>query len=118
MTDQRTAHADLADQVALVNAIEVATLITAKGKHFAIKASTVEIVAMAQHLMRLSTLADLTYDMLATADLLPAVRDAEGRNALKRAVSDKISVVGASLEALGYGQQLQSSPEEKSDGQG
>ena len=108
-----------ADQVALVDATGVAARIAAHGARAAIGASTVEVVAMASRLMALATLADLTFDMLATADLVQEARDAETRRALKAEVSRRISVVGASLEALGYGQP-QPPPqqeEEKIDGQ-
>jgi hypothetical protein len=90
--------------VATVDPIEVASRITTHGARGAIQASTVEILALADRLIRLATLADLTADMLATADLALAQNNPETRRALTKLVRQKISDVGASLEALGYGQ--------------
>ena len=107
----------LADQIAFVDAVKVASLICAKGPRSAIQASTVDIIAMAQRLLRLSDLADLTYELLAATDTLPPPGPA--LDAVKRLASEKISVIGASLEALGYGQQCQPvQQEENNDGQG
>lgn len=103
-----------AEQVAAVDTAEVAARIAAHGARAAIGASTVELVALARRFMALLTIAELTYDMLATADLLPAQDNAEARHALKVEISQKISVIGASLEALGYGQPTPE--EEKTDG--
>jgi hypothetical protein len=103
-----------AEQVAATDPAEVAARIAAHGARAAIGASTVELVALAQRFMALLTIADLTYEMLANADRLPAEADAEARRAKKLEVSHQISVIGASLEALGYGQS--ESPEEKPDG--
>lgn len=110
--------ATLADQVALVDVDAVATGIAASGPRFAIQASTIEIIAMAVLIGRLRIIADLTYDMLAFADIVTAHRDRDTRVALKPELSQKISVLGASLEALGYGQSTSPAPEETSDGQG
>src|SRR5262249_26694024 len=85
------------DQVAAV-----ATLI-ARGARAAIGASTIELVAVARHLIALQNVADLTFDMLSSADRLLETKDPDLRRAMQRQVRQKISVVGASLEALGYG---------------
>jgi hypothetical protein len=117
MTDSPAKAPTIADQVAFVDALKVATLIMSSGARGAIQASTVEILALARHLLRLQALADLTYEMLATADLLQAAADLDAKKALRREVTRKIDVVGASLEALGYGQQQpqdqQGKPEEE-----
>jgi hypothetical protein len=106
-----------ADQVAAIDAIDVAGRIIAQGPRAAIGASTHEIVAMAVRLVALHRLADLTFDMLITVDQVPAVRtDPQALKALKALVDTKINAVGVSLEALGYGQPA--TEEEKTDGQG
>ncbi|MFH0302661.1 hypothetical protein AAFX91_36955 [Bradyrhizobium sp. 31Argb] len=102
-----------ADQVALVDVDAVATRIASSGPRFAIQASTIEIIAMAVLIGRLRTIADLTYDMLAFADIVTAQRDRDTRAALMSELSKKISVLGAALEALGYGQPTSPAPEEK-----
>lgn len=92
-----------ADQVAAVDAIVVASRVATQGKRAALLTSTVEIVAMAQLLTALVRIADLTFDMLFTADAL----EAEKRTAERRAISDqvraKIFNLAGELEALGYG---------------
>ncbi len=102
-----------ADQVALVDAVAVAARIAAHGSRQAMQASTIEILAIAKHLLCLSDLVDLTYDMLAFADVVQGERDRDTRAVLRRELSQKISVIGASLEALGYGQSTSPAPEEK-----
>lgn len=97
----------LGDQIAAIDALVVAAEIIAHGSRAAIGASTVEIMAMARHLTRLSDLADLAFDMLATADLIQAQSDPDTRRALQRAVRQKIDVIGVALETLGYGKELQ-----------
>jgi hypothetical protein len=113
-----TRPATLADQVALVDVDAVAARIASSGPRFAIQASTIEIIAMAVRIGRLRTIADLTYDMLAFADIVTAQRDRDTRAALRPELSQKISVLGAALEALGYGQSTSPAPEENIDGQG
>jgi len=114
MNDKPLVMPTLADQVAFVDALKVAALIMSSGPRAAIGASTVEILALAKHLLRLQALADLTYEMLSAADALQAAPpDLGARTRLRREVTQKIGVVGASLEALGYGQQ----PDEQSQGQ-
>lgn len=111
MNDQPVAAPTLTEQAAAIDATEVAVRIMAQGARAAIGASTIEIVAMAKRLMALAVLADLTFDMLATADMVHAQRDPEARQALQRAVRQKIDVIGVSLEALGYGQDTQAEGE-------
>ena len=65
---------------------------------------------MAHRILQLTTLADLTFKMLGTADLAIAETRPETRRALAAAVKLEVSDVGFALEALGYGQQP--SPEE------
>ncbi|ACF01873.1 hypothetical protein Rpal_3371 [Rhodopseudomonas palustris TIE-1] len=91
-----------ADQVAAVEAIEVAQRVIALGtRRAALGVSTVETVAMAHRLIALETLAALTFDMLAqcqsAADVDPAQRDQ-----LRLVTIQHIGDVGAQLEALGY----------------
>jgi hypothetical protein len=94
----------LADQVAAIDAVEVAARIVAtQGTRAAIGASTTEIIALAQMTMRLTTLADLTFQMLGTADAYESANDQDARRALKLKVTQGISDVGFALEALGYG---------------
>ncbi|WP_420132629.1 hypothetical protein [Rhodopseudomonas sp.] len=91
-----------ADQVAAVEAIEVAQRVIAHGtRRAALSVSTVETVAMAHRLVALETLAAITFDMLAqcqsAADVDPAQRDQ-----LRLVTIQHIGDVGAQLEALGY----------------
>lgn len=118
MNDQPATAPTLADQVAAIDATAVASQIMAYGARAAIGASTVEIVAMAKRLLALSALADLTFDMLATADAVQAERNLDNRKVLQRTFKARVDFVGVSLEALGYGQQQQPAPqqEEKNDG--
>lgn len=109
-------QAAIADQVALVNADDVAARIASSSPRFAMQASTIEIIAMAQLIGRLRPIIDRTYDMLAFADLVQAQRDRDVRVVMRRELSSKIAVIGASLEALGYGQPT-STQEENNDGQ-
>ena len=96
--------ATVADQVALVDADAVAAQIASAGPRFAIQASTIEVMAMAVLIGRLRRIADLTYDMLAFADLVQAQKERDARAAMRRELSNQIAVIGASLEALGYGE--------------
>lgn len=99
----------LAAQVAAVDPGRVAEQITGHASHqakqrFAMQASTVEIIAMAAYLLRLQDVADMTYDMFKTADLMDdQPRGSAARAELLRQTREKIAVVGASLEALGFG---------------
>jgi hypothetical protein len=68
------------------------------------QASTIEIIAMAKLLCQLGDIVGLTFDMLAFADIVSAQKDRDTRATLRRELTHKISVIGASLEALGYGQ--------------
>ena len=58
------------EQVAAINAVLVASLIMQQGKRRAVHASTVEIVAMANHLNQLAVLANLTCGLFQTLDKL------------------------------------------------
>jgi hypothetical protein len=93
----------LADQVAAVDAIKVASEIAAQGKRRALAASTADIIAMAMLLTHLVRLADLTFDMLFTADALESVKSQAARQAIADQVRAKIFTVAGELEALGYG---------------
>ncbi|MBR0962217.1 hypothetical protein [Bradyrhizobium japonicum] len=99
----------LAAQIAAVDPGRVAEQITGHASHqakqrFAMQASTVDIIAMAAYLLRLQDIADLTYDMFRTADLMDEQpKGSTARAELLRETRDKIAVVGASLEALGFG---------------
>jgi hypothetical protein len=115
--NEAIAKPSLADQAAFVDAVAIASRILSSGARGAIGASTVEIVALAQRLLALQTLADLTFDMLATADQFETVTDLDARTALRREVAQKIAVLGASLEALGFGEtQSETTNQEKNDG--
>ncbi|WP_316200417.1 MULTISPECIES: hypothetical protein [unclassified Bradyrhizobium] len=105
MTQVRT----FADQVAAADPIAAATRIAKLGARAAISASTVEIVAMALLLNQLKAITDTTYDLFKTADHL----DGAVCEDVLRDVSAKISIVGASLEALGYGDDVPQQQEEK-----
>lgn len=102
-------EAKLASQISAVDASAVAESIVGHSSHqakqrFAMQASTVEIIAMAAYLVRLQDVADLTYDMFKTADLMhEQPRGSDTRSELRRETLEKIAVVGASLEALGFG---------------
>ncbi|UPJ65264.1 hypothetical protein [Bradyrhizobium sp. 191] len=99
----------LAAQISAVDAGAVAEQITGHSSHqakqrFAMQASTVDIIAMAAYLLRLQDVADMTYDMFKTADLMDEQpRGSAARAELLRETREKIAVVGASLEALGFG---------------
>lgn len=99
----------LAAQIAAVNPEAVAEAITGHSSHqakqrFAMQASTVDVIAMAAYLLRLQDIADLTYDLFQTADLMDAEpKGSAARAELRRETLEKIAVVGASLEALGFG---------------
>lgn len=103
------AETRLAAQIAAVDTTAVAERITGHSTHqakqrFAMQASTVEIIAMAAYLLRLQDIADLTFEMFRTADLMDAEpRGSDTRAELRRETLEKIAVVGASLEALGFG---------------
>lgn len=99
----------LAAQIAAVDPGRVAEQITGHASHqakqrFAMQASTVDVIAMAAYLLRLQDVADMTYDMFKTADLMDEQpRGSAARAELLRHTREKIAVVGASLEALGFG---------------
>jgi hypothetical protein len=116
MNDQAITKPTIADQAAAIDAAEVAARIVAQGARAAIGASTIEIVAMATRMVRLAALADLTFEMLTLADELQEARDLDARKVLAVKVKRKIDVVGASLEALGYGQQQPPQQEENTNG--
>lgn len=118
-SDTETRPMTFADQVALVDAVAVATRIEVAGSRQAIQASTIEIIAMARRLLRLNDIIDLTHDMLAFSDVVVAQRDRAVRELMRRELKEKISVIGASLEALGYGQSTApASAKETNHGQG
>ncbi|MEY9358984.1 hypothetical protein ABH994_001705 [Bradyrhizobium yuanmingense] len=102
-------EAKLASQISAVDASAVAESIVGHSSHqakqrFAMQASTVEIIAMAAYLVRLQDVADLTYDMFETANRMDEQpRGTPARAELRRETLEKIAVVGASLEALGFG---------------
>lgn len=106
----------LAAQIAAVDPGRVAELIIGHASHqakqrFAMQASTVDVIAMAAYLLRLQDVADLTYDMFKTADLMDdQPRGSAARAELLRHTREKIAVVGASLEALGFGRPSLSAP--------
>lgn len=106
----------LAAQISAVDASAVAESIVGHATHqakqrFAMQASTVEIIAMAAYLVRLQDVADLTYDMFRTADLMDEQpRGSAARAELLRHTREKIAVVGASLEALGFGRSSSITP--------
>lgn len=99
----------LAAQIAAVDPGAVAETITGHATHqakqrFAMQASTVDVIAMAAYLLRLQDIADLTFEMFKTADLMDEQpRGSAARSELLRETREKIAVVGASLEALGFG---------------
>lgn len=121
-TTQQSGGVTLADQIAAIDAVETASRIVTRGARAAIGASTVEILAMAKHILQLSTLADLTFDMLSTSDQIEVARSEEERErqrALRNTLAQKVSDVGAALEALGYGQDSTTTTEEEiQNGQG
>lgn len=94
---------DLAEQLAAVDPIAVANAIVAQGKRGAIKASTVEIIAMATLLTALVRAADIAFDVLATADRLLDEKDPAVRRAIADQTRSKISDLAAELLKLGYG---------------
>lgn len=106
----------LAASIAAVDAGAVAERITGHSTHqakqrFAMQASTVEIIAMAAYLLRLQDVADLTFDMFKTADQMDdQPRGSPARAELLRLTREKIAVVGASLEVLGFGRSSSSAP--------
>lgn len=108
-TAAELAEARLAAQISAVDASAVAESIIGHATHhakqrFAMQASTVEIIAMAAYLLRLQDVADLTFEMFTTADQMEAQpRGSDARAELRRDTLEKIAVVGASLEALGFG---------------
>jgi hypothetical protein len=110
----------LADQVAAIDAIEVAARVCASsGTRAAIGASAAEIIAMAAQLLQLVKLADLTFDMLRTANALQDENNPDQQRRLRHAVRLQIGDVGAALEALGYrDEQPPAKQEENSNGQG
>jgi hypothetical protein len=116
MNDQPAKGPTLADQVAAVDALFVARQIATYGTRTAIQASTVEIMALAQFVMRLSALAELTFDMLAAADAVRDETNLDNRKALQRDFACRVDLVGVSLEALGYGHQPETTNQEKPDG--
>lgn len=99
----------LAAQIAAVDPGRVAEQITGHSSHqakqrFAMQASTVDVIAMAAYLLRLQDIADLTYEMFETANRMDEQpRGTPARAELRRETLEKIAVVGASLEALGFG---------------
>lgn len=99
----------LAAQIEAVNPEAVAERIVSHSSHqakqrFAMQASTVDIIAMAAYLLRLQDVADLTYDMFKTADDMDdQPKGSPARAELLRETREKIAVVGASLQALGFG---------------
>jgi hypothetical protein len=101
-----SAKPSLADQVAAIDAVEVAARIVAgQGTRAAIGASAAEIIALAALIMKLAKLADLTFDLLSTADLAVEEKRPEQRKRLTAAVRLQVGDVAGALEALGYGQQ-------------
>ena len=103
------AETRLAQQISAVDPGAVAERVTGHSTHqakqrFAVQVSIVETIAMAAYLLRLQDIADLTFDMFKTADLMDgAPRGSQARDELRRATLEKIAVVGASLESLGFG---------------
>jgi hypothetical protein len=99
----------LAAQIHAVDPEAVAATIVNHSTHqakqrFAMQSSTVDVIAMAAYLLRLQDIADLTYDLFKTADLMDdQPRGSQARAELLRHTREKIAVVGASLEALGFG---------------
>lgn len=108
-TSAELIESKLAAQISAVDPEAVAAAIVNHSTHqakqrFAMNASIVEIIAMAAFLLRLQDVADLTYDMFKTADRMDEQpRGSDARNELLRETREKIAVVGASLEALGFG---------------
>lgn len=111
----------LAAQISAVDASAVAESITGHSSHqakqrFAMQASTVDIIAMAAYLLRLQDIADLTYDMFRTADLMDEQpKGSSARAELLRETREKIAVVGASLEALGFGRSPTTVPAQRQE---
>lgn len=99
-----------ANQVAAVDVLTVAALIMHQGKRRAVQASTVEIVAMAMHVGRLASLANLTCAMFQTFDKLELETDKYRRIALRSAGQTQVAMVGEALEALGYGRDETTQP--------
>ncbi|MET4199098.1 hypothetical protein ABIA95_003097 [Bradyrhizobium sp. LA8.1] len=99
----------LAAQISAVDPEAVAELIVGHSTHqakqrFAMQASTVDVISMAAFLLRLRDIADRTYDMFQTADAMDdQPKGSPARAELRRETLEKIAVVGAALEALGFG---------------
>ena len=108
-TSAELVESRLAAQISAVDPEAVAESIVNHSTHqakqrFAMQASTVDIIAMAAFLLRLRDVADRTYDMFNTANLMDAApKGSDARAELRRETLEKIAVVGASLEALGFG---------------
>lgn len=109
----------LADQVAAIDAVALAARIcAARGTRAAIAASAAEIIAIAAQLLQLVKLADLTFDMLTTADAAQDEKQPDQQRRLRHAVRLKIGDVGAALEALGYRNEQPAPQTESTNGQG
>lgn len=92
-----------ADQVAAVDAIEVANSIVMTGCRGAMHASNIEIIAVAHYALKLTTLATLTFELMSVANIHFEATDPDQRRALRASISQQVSDVAAALEALGYG---------------
>ena len=118
------AEEKLAAQICAVDPEAVAEAIVSHSSHqakhrFAMQASIVEIIAMAAFLVRLRDVADRTYDMFKTADAMDdQPKGSPAFQELRRETLEKIAVVGASLEALGFGRSPATVPsQEPTNGQ-
>lgn len=103
-------EAALDEQLQKVDVLATVARILSSGTRGAISASTVEIIAMARFAMDLCAITDLTFEMFLTADSIPDVRDTAACAGIKQEVSDRIAVIGALLEKLGYVNQPEGVP--------
>ncbi|MET4206885.1 hypothetical protein [Bradyrhizobium sp. LA2.1] len=108
-TSAELIESKLAAQISAVDPEAVAAAIVNHSTHqakqrFAMNASIVEIIAMAAFLLRLRDIAESTYDMFNTANLMDdQPKGSTARADLLRETREKIAIAGASLEALGFG---------------
>lgn len=109
----------IADQVAAVDAIAVAARVIASGTRSAMGASTVEILALAQAVMQLHLLAQLTVEMLVTADEAATTTDRAALGPLLETLRNQAEGIGNHLVSIGYAPLQQPTTEkEMSNGQG
>lgn len=111
----------IADQVAATDAIDAAARVLACGTRSAISASTIEVLALAQAVLQLHGLAQLTLDMLATADQAATTTDRAALGPLLETLQRQAEGIGGHLETIGYAErhhQLTTPEKETVHGQG